>query len=276
VGKEERKKFQREILVWYQGHKRDFLPWRVTEKRRVSPYRIFVSEIMLQQTGVTRVREFFPKFISRFPAIQCLDHASLREILGIWQGLGYNRRALHLKRAAAIIVRRYKGRIPSDVSDLKKLPGVGPYTAGAIACFAYNQAVAFLDTNIRKVLLFHFFPGRKKISDGELLRIAEKVLFRENPRLWHYALMDYGSLMLRGVAGLAGRSAAYRKQSRFEGSRRYWRAAIIRRLSSAPLLPIVALADGIPPVLREQVFSSLIADGLVEKTREGYYRIAQE
>lgn len=273
-------KFQRDILTWYRKNNRDYLPWRMTKQRRVSPYEIFVSEIMLQQTQVARVLEKYPQFLKAFPTINRLAKVPLEKVLRVWQGMGYNRRARYLKKAAEIIVRDYKGIIPSDPAVLRRLPGFGSYTAGAIACFVYNKPVTFLDTNIRKVLLHKFRHGVSYVAvddvvdDKELLRIAEKMLYRKNPRKWHYALMDYGAVMLAKEKGLLERVKNYHKQSRFEGSTRYWRSQIVKYLlqyGQASGEELQALVSGdIQPLL-----SSLTRDGLVEATSPGLYHIAR-
>lgn len=282
--------FQQHILGWYRKNNRDYLPWRVTKQQRVSPYEIFVSEIMLQQTQVARVLEKYPQFFKAFPTLEHLAKAPLEKVLRVWQGMGYNRRARYLKEAAQEIVKKHGSIIPSDVAALHTLPGVGPYTAGAIACFAYNQPAVFLDTNIRKTFLAHFYSGKggkfdKKIGDEELLRIAENVLHRKNPRQWHYALMDYGAAMFAREGGLLERAKNYHKQPRFAGSTRYWRSKIVKYLleygqaSGEELQALVSgetrYNNGVIPDSIQPLLSSLTRDGLVEATSPGLYRIAQ-
>lgn len=225
--------FQRSILDWYRAHKRDYLPWRIHRERAVTPYEIFVSEIMLQQTQVARVLEKYPKFLRAFPTIKYLAGSSLAQVLVAWQGMGYNRRAFYLKRAAEEIVHNCGGIIPADPEKLEKLPGIGPYTAGAIACFAYNKPVLFLDTNIRKVFLHYFFGAKKyrgQVDDREIFVFARQTLFRRDPRRWHYALMDYGALALGRERGLLKKSKHYYKQSPFFGSARFFRSQIVKYL----------------------------------------------
>ncbi len=221
------KTFQIRILRWYKKYKRDHLPWRRTK----NPYHILLSELMLQQTQVSRVVQKYPEFLRIFPTIHDLARAPLREVLKVWQGMGYNRRALYLKRAAEEIIKTYKGRIPSDTVLLQELPGIGNYTAGAIASFAFNKPVVFLDTNIRKVFIHFFFAKRKKkISDKEILKAARKVLYKNNPRMWHYALMDYGALELAKERRALKKAKAYHKQLPFPGSMRYFRSKIVRHI----------------------------------------------
>ena len=224
------KTFQRSIFDWHRVHKRDYLPWRISQKQSVSPYEIFVSEIMLQQTQVPRVLEKYPQFLRAFPTVRHLALSSLASVLKTWQGMGYNRRAFYLKRAAEEIVSRFGGVIPSDPDKLQKLPGVGSYTAGAVACFAFNKPVVFLDTNIRKVFLHYFFPRRYRVDDREILAVAEKMLSRRDPRRWHYALMDYGATVLRKERKLNARAKYYHKQPPFFGSARFFRSQIVKHL----------------------------------------------
>ena len=248
--------FQKAILDWFRKNGRHDLPWRQT----TNPYRILVSEIMLQQTQVDRVRLKYKEFLKHFATPKKLAAASLAEVLAVWKGLGYNRRALYLKRAAEMIMRDFAGRFPREVSEIEKLPGVGPYTARAVAVFAFNQPHVFIETNIRRVFIHFFFSlrhpersersrlsrdsspvARNDISDKELMPYVEKALYAENPRLWYSALMDYGALALSAIPNPNRQSRHYTKQSRFQGSRRYARAKILDFLlkhshASLPLL----------------------------------------
>ncbi|MGH7203586.1 MAG: A/G-specific adenine glycosylase, partial [Candidatus Levyibacteriota bacterium] len=147
--------FQQEILSWYSTHKRD-LPWRKSR----DPYRILVSEIMLQQTQVNRV---IPKFISwfeAFPTVHDLEKAKVSDVLALWSGLGYNRRALNLKKAAQIVSEKYNGKFPQTEKELLAIPGIGQYTSRALLCFAFDQQVTVIDTNVRKVILIKFMDSR--------------------------------------------------------------------------------------------------------------------
>src|SRR5688572_16659581 len=135
------------LLAWFSANRRD-LPWRHTR----DPYRILISEVMLQQTQVDRVIPYYERFLERFPTVQALAEAPVSEVIRLWAGLGYNRRAVNLQRTAQAVINEYGGRFPDDVEALKRLPGIGPYTAGAIACFAFEQDAAFIDTNMRRVI----------------------------------------------------------------------------------------------------------------------------
>lgn len=266
------KEFQITMLSWYQKNRRDFLPWRQPEVLR-DPYKILVSEIMLQQTQVSRVLEKYPKFLAAFPSLEDLARAPFPRVLGMWQGLGYNRRARSFYALSQLVMAQYRGNIPRDSSILQTLPGIGPYSAGALACFAFNKPVAFLDTNIRKVFLHFFFMERnEKIAEKDFLEIARKALYRKNPRKWHYALMDYGANVLRNEKGILQRVKVYHKQSPFLGSTRYFRSKIVRHLlthkqaSNADLQDLVAKKP-------DAILTSLMRDGLIQKTPLGFYQI---
>jgi len=219
------KKFKRLIWGYYAKHGRD-LPWRKTR----NPYRILVSEIMLQQTQVSRVLEKYPLFIKRFPTVQSLARGRLREIMRAWQGLGYNRRALLLKRLAEKVVSQHKGKIPRIREILKRLPGVGDTTSGAICAFAFNEPEAFIETNIRSVFIHRFFQGKRNIHDNHLVPYIEETIDKENPREWYYALMDYGVYLKNTVPNPGRKSTHYKKQSPFKGSNRQIRGMIIKAL----------------------------------------------
>ncbi len=186
---------------------------------------------MLQQTQVGRVREKYKTFLKKFPTLPSLAQASQTEVLKEWVGLGYNRRALNLWRGAKFVVEEWKGRLPKEVALLETIPGIGHYTARAIATFSFDQKHAFVETNIRTVYFNHFFKEREMVSDKEILELVEQTLPRENFREWYYALMDYGSFLKKEGKGMNTRSKHYTKQSKFEGSDRQIRAAVVRYLT---------------------------------------------
>lgn len=230
--------FQREVYRLYKSLDRK-LPWRKT----TDPYKILVSEIMLQQTQAERVIPKYQEFLKRFSTIKSLASVPLSDVLSKWQGLGYNRRAKMLHECAQAVCRDHGGSIPKNYEMLKSLPGIGPYTAGAIMTFAYNRPVSMIETNIRTVFLHHFFYGRRNVSDGELMCLIEKTLDRTNPREWYSALMDYGMLLKKEVRNINRRSKHYVKQSRFEGSDRQIRGKIIRELLRQKPLTTQALCE---------------------------------
>lgn len=223
----------RSLKKFYATDARKHLPWRKTK----DPYKILVSELMLQQTQVDRVIPFYTRFIKRFPTAVALSQAPLGEVLKLWQGLGYNRRAKFLHEAAKQLALLKK--FPKEVLEIEKLKGVGHYTARAVAAFAFNSPEVFVETNIRTVIFHSHILENKRIttaSDAELLTIVE-VLLKESkmePCDFYAALMDYGSYLKRQGVRLNSRSKHYTRQSKFEGSARQLRGAILRELLAAP------------------------------------------
>jgi A/G-specific adenine glycosylase len=217
--------FQKTVRDHYKAHGRD-LPWRKTE----DPYEILISEVMLQQTQVSRVMEKYGEFVHTFPDIRSLASAPLREILNVWQGLGYNRRALALKRAAQHLVSHFSGEIPSEVDSLTSLPGIGKATACAICAFAFKQPTVFLETNIRSVFIHHFFFTGTAVKDAHILPLVAQTLDHEDPRLWYHALMDYGATLKKKYGNPHTRSTFYQRQGQFEGSNRQIRGVILKAL----------------------------------------------
>lgn len=223
--------FQKEIYAFYDTQGRD-LPWR----KKLTPYRILVSEIMLQQTQVERVIVKFQEFLAAFPDFHSLAKAPLSKLLKIWSGMGYNRRALALKALAQKVVAEHKGKLPREPDKLISLPGIGPYTAGAIAAFAFNLPVVFMDTNIRRVYIHQFFSDRANIHDDELTPLVEQTMDTGNPRKWYNALMDYGAMLKQKHANPNRKSAHYTRQSPFENSNRQVRGKILKVLVAEPQL----------------------------------------
>lgn len=217
--------FQDRILAFYRREGRMFT-WRATS----DPYNILVSEFMLQQTQTERVVRKYPPFIAAFPTLGNLAAAPLQEILRIWHGLGYNRRALALQASARIIWEEHDGHVPHTAEELTALPGIGPATAGAVLAFAYQIPTAFIETNIRRVFIHAFFPGRTAVKDVEILPLVEASLDRDNPRAWYYALMDYGVMLKQTTLNPNRSSAHYQRQAPFEGSHRQLRGRILAAL----------------------------------------------
>lgn len=253
-------KFQSLIWTHYHTHGRS-MPWR-GEK---SPYKVLVSEIMLQQTQVSRVTEKYREFLKRFPVIQSLANAKLSEVIIVWQGLGYNRRARFLHEFAKEVVAKHKGKIPSDYDQLLSLPGIGKGTAGSLSAFAFNLPVVFIETNIRRVYIHQFFPKKETVSDSELLPLIEQTLDTSNPREWYYALMDYGVYLKSQVPNPNVRSKHYVKQSKFDGSNREVRGAIVRFLTKQTKVGKISLhkALGFELPRFETALSGLMEEGLV-------------
>lgn len=229
--------FQKIVFDYYTKHKRSF-PWR----EDITPYKILVSEFMLQQTQVSRVEQKFSQFIEAFPTIEVLALSPLSSVLGVWSGLGYNRRAKFLHDSAQMLVRDFHGVIPQDTDSLTLLPGVGENTAGAIRAYAFNAPSCFVETNIRRVVLHHFFADKTNVGDREILTVVKDTLDPHNPREWYWALMDYGSYLPKVINNPNVRSKHYHKQSKFVGSPRQVRGSIIKKLATNKRLSKAELA----------------------------------
>lgn len=260
------KKFQQSLKSYYRRHGRD-MPWRETR----DPYHILVSEMMLQQTQVERVIGYYEKFLAQFPDVAVLARAPLADVLAAWQGLGYNRRALYLKHAAEEIVARHGSAVPADPTLLAKLPGIGTGTAGAIAAFAFNAPLPFIETNIRRVYLHFFFPRRRAVPDSALMSLIEETMDRKNPREWYYALMDYGTMLGAAEKGKNNpnrRSKHYARQARFKGSDRQIRAGIIRLILAKKRLTIGGLSKKLKqdPQRIQRIVALLIHEGFIKKS----------
>lgn len=252
-------------LLWQKGRElyRD-MPWRQDTR----PYYVLVSELMLQQTQVDRVIPKFEAFIECFPNEATLAAASLAEVVVLWSGLGYNRRAKFLHEAAKMIVRDFNGQFPDTYEQLVALPGVGPNTAGAILTYAFNQPVVFIETNVRTVYFNHFFEGSVAVGDTQLRDVVGQTLDHEHPREFYQALMDYGTWLKRQGGGRLTQSRHYKKQAPLKGSVREVRGAIVRLLTQGDRLLAELAADYEADERFEPALSGLLADGLVEQTGE--------
>lgn len=254
--------FRREVWDFYREHGRQ-LPWRHTD----DPYRVLLSELMLQQTQVARVLPKFEAWLERFPDLSSLAEAPLPDVLALWNGLGYNRRAIYLQKTCREVLSRYGGIFPQAEAELRTLPGIGPYTAGAVCAFAFNLPAVFVETNIRAVFIQRFFSdASEKVDDREILPLVEQSLDRENPREWYYALMDYGAELKRTVPNPSRKSRQYTRQSRFEGSFRQARGAILRQLTRQPSarLAEIAAAEGIELARIEAAARKLVQEGIIQ------------
>ncbi len=256
-------------LVWrfYKKEGRHDLPWRKTRDL----YTILVSEVMLQQTQVDRVIPFYRNFIKQFPTAKKLAAAPLGEVLSMWQGLGYNRRAKMLRAAAKELAMREIATIP----ELEALPGVGPYTARAVAAFAFNQDVIVVETNIRTAVIHHFFPNKKKVSDKEIEKVLQEVLPRGKACEWYSALMDYGAHLKRSGISHNARSTTHAVQKRFAGSLREVRGAILKELTqkSATRTQLMKLFSAERREQSVRALNALCAEELVQK-KGGRYELA--
>ncbi len=253
--------FKKKVYEYYTKNKRDF-PWRRTR----DPYKILVSEVMLQQTQADRVVTKYNEFVKKFPNVGELAHAPFSAVLTVWQGLGYNKRALLLHRAAAIIDQKHNGKIPFLHQALVALPGVGPSTAGAVLAFSQNAQEIFIETNIRSVFIHEFFADKKDVDDTQLLSLVTQTLDKKNPREWYYALMDYGVHLKKLHKNPSRASAHYATQSRFEGSPRQLRGKIIKAIVENNQI-VKSDIEGYhsAPEKINKILTTLIHDGLIKK-----------
>ncbi|HVP96009.1 A/G-specific adenine glycosylase [Methanoregula sp.] len=260
------------VLAFYTSRGRHDMLWRHTE----DPYRILVSEIMLQQTRVDRVAIKYPAFVAAFPDAAALARAPLADVLAAWQGMGYNRRAVALKKCAEKMVNEFRGTLPRDPEVLATFPGIGPATASSICAFAYNLPVIFIETNIRRVFIHFFFADAEAVTDAEILPLVERTLDRRNPRAWYWALMDLGTELKKSVPNPNRRSTAYVKQAPFAGSDRRIRGLILKYvIGNAPAREqaiISALTE--EPARVRRILAALQNEGFLRKGKDGY-RIAE-
>jgi A/G-specific adenine glycosylase len=262
------RKFRRTIYEHYHKEGRVF-PWRSTD----NPYEIFVSEMMLQQTPVERALQKYEQFLVRFPDFPSLASASLSEILSMWQGLGYNRRALAIRAVARVTGSQFSGQLPPSVDELARLPGIGRTTASAVCAFAFNQPVLFIETNIRAVYLDRFFQDREAVRDSEIFPFLELTLDKDNPREWYYALMDYGAMLKKKGRVPNSRSSAYRKQPPFKGSDRQIRGTIIKLLIAYPGISQDEIAEqtGMETARVKWNLHRLLEEGFIRKIDDTWF-----
>lgn len=263
------KAFQKKILSWYAENKRD-LPWRNTR----DPYKILVSEVMLQQTQVSRVLPKYDAWLKQFPTVASLANATVKDVLQLWSGLGYNRRALNLQKTARMLcelrsksqelrIRKDHAYWPTTIEALKMLPGIGEYTARAVACFAFDTQVVVVDTNVRKVILLEILHKQKEA--GEIEEIAAQLLPKGKAYEWNQALMDYAALVLKE------RKVFLRKQPSFNGSNRYYRGKLLRLL----LAKSPRRTTEIGRLLKDdfsETESQWLSEMLFQMEREGFVR----
>lgn len=264
IPQEKIKPFQKKILDWYQEQQRD-LPWRQTR----DPYYIFISEVMSQQTQITRVIPKYQTWITALPSVQDLANAPTSEVLRLWSGLGYNRRALNLKKAAEIITDKYAGKFPHEEKQLLSLPGIGQYTARAILCFAFDQQVAVVDTNVRKVIVTQLFQDRTLDEPKTIQAIAEQLVPKGRAYDWNQALMDYAAAVLKKE------KIPIPKQSKFIGSHRYYRGRILKMLLEKKMVAIEEIGFLIKKdyTITEQewlenLINELVTEGFISKIGE--------
>ncbi len=264
--------FQRKVKAAGKMHHRD-LPWRYID----DPYGVLVSEVMLQQTQVKRVLDYWPRFMRTFPSIDALAAAETSLVLEIWQGLGYNRRALALKKCAETCSRDYRGCLPDEREELLALPGIGPATAGGVLAFAYQKPALYLETNVRTVFLHELFPDEHDVPDKLIEPLVLESCPSEDPRGWYYALLDYGAYLKATEPNPSRRSKHYSKQSKFEGSRRQKRAEILRILLASEALAKSQIIDELAQFEREHKRNApdeaLVEGILADLVSEGFLRL---
>lgn len=245
------------------------MPWRNID----NPYFLYVSEIMLQQTQVARVMVKYDQFIKAFPSWEALAEAPTQELLSAWQGMGYNRRALYMRETARKVVHDHAGVLPKDPAVLVTFPGIGKATAGSLVAFAYNIPTIFIETNIRRVFIHHFFADKEGVADADILPLVEQTVDKNNPRDWYYALMDYGAILPKTGTNANKRSKHYAVQSKFEGSRRQIRGAVIRELTKGPQPGKILLERlGFEKERLESVLMDLKQEGFIHES-EGIYQL---
>ncbi len=272
--------FKKTIWAYYRTHKRAF-PWRET----TDPYKVLVSEIMLQQTQAPRVVAKYTAFLKKFPDTQTLARAPLADVLWEWQGLGYNRRAKYLKMCAENVENEFAGKFPRDFKTLCSLPGIGPATAGDILAFSWNIPVTVIETNIRSVFIHFFFSDKRtgsentKVHDRDILPLIEKTLDQENPREWYWALFDYGAYLKslqrksgRNMHNTNHRSAQYVKQSKFVGSNRQKRSQILKLILKQPLTEKeLVKALGYDKDIISKNLESLVKEKMIQKKGQKFF-----
>ena len=261
--------FQKKIYDFYNTNKRCF-DWRDL----ITPYRVVVSEIMLQQTQTSRVVFKFEQWMKKFSDFDSLAKASKQDVLKCWQGLGYNRRGLALHEFAQRTVSEFNGVVPKDPAILQTFRGIGPNTAGSICAFAFNMPVIFIETNIRTVFLYEFFKDQKNIHDKQLLPLIGQAVDKHNARDWYYALMDYGVFLKKELKASNVASKHYVVQSKFVGSKRQLRGAVVRVLSKVASLSYDELSELVALELPEN--KHCLHDVLSDLQKDGFLKYHQE
>lgn len=269
--------FHQKIFSWWKSNSRD-LPWRHT----YDPYNILVSEVMLQQTQVSRVLPKYTEFILEFPTVAALAQSPLAHILRVWRGMGYNRRAKYLQQTAQTILKTFHGEFPRNESELLALPGIGLYTARAIQVFAWKRDVAMVDTNIRQILVHYFFGGIPQ-SSNIIQKAADELLPVGKSWEWHQALMDYGSLVMPTVIqrnGEGEKKLKAKKGIAFKDSPRFIRGRIIDALRDSPLSEAALIASfhlmyGKPESFISSQIEALVGEHMIERLPIGMLRLEQ-
>lgn len=255
--------FKQHIWDFYRQEGRSFV-WRHVD----DPYKVVVSEIMLQQTQTHRVAQKYSLFIQAFTDFKTLANAQLREVLFMWQGLGYNRRGKYLHEIAQKVMNEYDGALPADPQMLATFPGIGKATAASICAFAFNQPTIFIETNIRAVFIHYFFQHMDTIRDQDIMPLIAQTVDHANPREWYYALMDYGVMLKKKLPNPSRKSKHHIRQTAFEGSDRQIRGMILKLLTTHEYLAIGDLEVYIDREPRRiyKVLSELFQEGFIEES----------
>jgi A/G-specific adenine glycosylase len=264
--------FQNTVRDFFEEHSRD-LPWRKTS----NPYEIFVSEIMLQQTQAARVIPKYSEWLEEFPGFKELANAPTQNVLRLWQGLGYNRRANYLHQSAQEIMEKHSGALPKNKTDLLDLPGVGDYTVGALQAFCFQKRVVFVETNIRTVYIHHYYPDKNSITDKQIKTKVKETLPNERIREWYWGLMDYGAHLKNKVGNPNNKSNSYRKQSEFAGSNRQLRSQLLSCVLENGPTKLSTLENKFTAETDRQEsvktnLDNLAEEGLIDKGKESVYR----
>mgnify|MGYP001348594238 CR=1 FL=1 len=263
---------QQRLYNHYDLHGRHNLPWRLPEHDGTfDPYKIMVSELMLQQTQVPRVIPKFNAFIKQFPTVSSLANANLADVLMAWSGLGYNRRAKYLWHASQAVVSEHGSIMPQTIQELVLLPGVGKNTAGAILVYAFNKSALFIETNVRTVYIHHYFSDVDTVDDHAILRVLTDTIDQNNPRLFYWALMDYGTHLKAEHGNASRRSKQYVKQTPFHGSQRQIRGKILKLLAAQPQT-LEQMQQNIIDDRLDTVIAGLIAENLIHES-DGRYSL---
>jgi A/G-specific adenine glycosylase len=264
--------FREAVWSYYRDNARS-LPWRET----TDPYEVLVSEVMLQQTQVTRVLPKYRDFLEAFPDFAALAAAPLAAALEAWSGLGYNRRAVNLKRTAELVVTGHGGSLPADPSVLATFPGIGRATAAAIVTYAFGACEPFIETNVRAVFLHHFFADAADVPDSALAPIVAQTWDRDDPRGWGYALMDYGTHLKSVLPNPSRRSRHHVRQSRFEGSDRQARGVFLRALvgTGAHTTSELAAEARVDEDRAERLLGDLEREGFVSRDAAGAWTVRE-
>lgn len=271
----DREDFTALVYRHHRTHGRHTLPWRVfspSTKESVRAWHILVSEVMLQQTQVERVLPYYRRFIRKYPSPRTLAEAPLKDVLVLWQGLGYNRRARMLHEAGKVIVKNHQGVMPTIYEELRALPGVGDYTASAVRAFAYNKEAVLLETNIRTAITHHFLSKRESVPDSSVREVLRLLMPGADVRNWYSALMDYGAHLKASGIRINAKSTHYTKQKPFKGSVRELRGGILKELLAKPRTreSLVMLFGKERKDASALALDALCAEGMIIKKRNVY------